>query len=444
MGRGDSTVSTVCVFHANCQDGHAAAWAVRSALGDIEFHAGKYGAAPPDCTGKDVILVDFSYSRPVLMDIAKQAKSVLLLDHHLTAFQEIGNVEKAVSVPLSNGQFAFVDAADAGLVSDYSWSAHVRGGAVAYTGGGRADPQFVYMHQLILPPKEGFVTDHVNRDTFDNRRGNLRYATKAQNGMNMDRGGAYKGITKRDDRWLAQITIDGKNKYIGSFPTEEAAAKAYDEAARAAFGEFARCSFGGREMFPPNCHFIFDMTRSGAGLAWGYFHRGTPPALIQHVEDRDLWQFKDSNTKAYCAGLSSYPMTFTAWDTINKADPREIIREGRAILRYQAQRLAEVKPLAFRANIGGYDVPIVNAPYFMASELAGELAAGETFAATYFETDKGVTFSLRSRDGFDVSAVAKLYGGGGHAGAAGFTILHPDGPPQLVPSPGPHEGGFGG
>lgn len=77
----------LCIYHANCADGFGAAWVVRRALGDdnVEFFAGKYGTLPPDCAGRDVIIVDFSYKRDVMVKLAEEAKSVLVIDHHKTA-----------------------------------------------------------------------------------------------------------------------------------------------------------------------------------------------------------------------------------------------------------------------------------------------------------------------------------------------------------------------
>jgi uncharacterized protein len=80
----------LCIWHGNCQDGFGAAWAVRYALGDgVEFHAGVYQEPPPDVTGRDVIIVDFSYKRPVLEDMAAVAKSILILDHHKSAQEDL-------------------------------------------------------------------------------------------------------------------------------------------------------------------------------------------------------------------------------------------------------------------------------------------------------------------------------------------------------------------
>lgn len=85
---------TICIYHGNCADGFAAAWVVRKALapklGDsLTFHAGVYQTPPPDVSDKDVVLVDFSYKRPVLLEMAEEANSILILDHHKTAAEDL-------------------------------------------------------------------------------------------------------------------------------------------------------------------------------------------------------------------------------------------------------------------------------------------------------------------------------------------------------------------
>lgn len=77
--------STLCIYHKNCVDGFAAATVVKRALGDIEFIAASYQEPPPDVTGKYVIIVDFSYPRDVLIEMAAQAFSIFIIDHHKTA-----------------------------------------------------------------------------------------------------------------------------------------------------------------------------------------------------------------------------------------------------------------------------------------------------------------------------------------------------------------------
>lgn len=75
----------ICIYHSPCADGFAAAWAVWKRWPDIEFVPACYGAPPPDVAGKHVLIVDFSYKRPVLEAMAGDALSVTVLDHHKTA-----------------------------------------------------------------------------------------------------------------------------------------------------------------------------------------------------------------------------------------------------------------------------------------------------------------------------------------------------------------------
>ena len=81
---------TICIYHGNCADGFGAAWVVRKALGDSAvFHPGVYQNEPPLVADKDVLLVDFSYKRPVLLQMAESARSITILDHHKTAISDL-------------------------------------------------------------------------------------------------------------------------------------------------------------------------------------------------------------------------------------------------------------------------------------------------------------------------------------------------------------------
>lgn len=81
---------TLCIFHFNCADGFSAAWAVWKKIGDsVQYHGGIHGEAPPDVTGHDVVIVDFSYKRPVMEEIIAKARSVTVLDHHKSAIADL-------------------------------------------------------------------------------------------------------------------------------------------------------------------------------------------------------------------------------------------------------------------------------------------------------------------------------------------------------------------
>lgn len=172
----------------------------------------------------------------------------------------------------------------------------------------------------------------------------------------------------------------------------------------------------------PKAEIIFDMTRSGAGLTWNYFFPDRPmPPIVAHVEDRDLWRFAMRGSKEIHHVLSCLPNDIDQWVQIFDWDADKTVIEGAAIDRFFMSKVAQLKDLAFQAQIGGHMVPVCNAPHFFASELAGQLAEDKPFAGVFATDGKEEFWSLRSRgSGMDVSEIAKEYGGGGHKNAAGF------------------------
>lgn len=269
----------LCIYHGGCDDGFGAALAVHLAFnGEVELFPGAYHQPPPaDDVLRDraVIFVDFCYQRDVMDHVASVAETVLVLDHHKTAEENLRGV------PVAHGD----------------WAAH------------RA----------------------------------------------------------RADRM--------------------------------------------------EC--VFDMKRSGAMLAWDYFHRTPAPQFFRYLQDRDLWLQELPHGTEFTMALRSHPQDIALW---RKFSVEHLIDEGRDIVRYYRQRIEELKLTAVPRTLGGHTVPTCNAPYFAASEVAGELAPAGSFAACYFFNGKAWQFSLRSRDGFDVGAFARQFGGGGHVAAAGFSV----------------------
>lgn len=89
----------LCIYHGNCADGFGAAWVVKRKFNnDVDFHAGVYQSPPPDVTGRDVILVDFSYKRPIIEGMMKTAKSITIIDHHKTAIEDLEPLKVRCSV----------------------------------------------------------------------------------------------------------------------------------------------------------------------------------------------------------------------------------------------------------------------------------------------------------------------------------------------------------
>lgn len=270
----------LCIYHDPCYDGFTAAWVIKRFLphwSNADFLGAKYGDAPPTVEDKDVIIVDFSYKRAVLEDMHSKARSLIVLDHHKTAEEDL--------------------------------------------------------------------------------RG-LPYCT-------------------------------------------------------------------------------FDMTRSGAGLAWDELiasrYTGDRvneimrkrPLLVDWIEDRDLWRFSLEGSEAAMAYIATEPYTWEAWDALDRK-AASLPALGYPIIRYIENYGEKACEQAHWVTLNGVELPVINIAYMNVSEHVSKLlertmpASG--MAGAYFRRGDGKwQFSLRSVPGVDCSSIAKHYGGGGHAQAAGFT-----------------------
>jgi oligoribonuclease NrnB/cAMP/cGMP phosphodiesterase (DHH superfamily) len=260
----------LCIYHADCLDGFSAAWVIDTAHAQsgLEFYPGVPQQPPPDVHGREVILVDFSYKRDLLLAMADAAETILILDHHASAQTELVDL-------------------------------------------------------------------------------------------------------------------------------------------------------------PENVTTVFDMDRCGAMIAWShYFPDRRPPRLLEHVQDRDLWRFELPGTREITATLASYPFSLIEWGRLMREDPKALREEGIPILRQHDKDVQElVETLAYRSQIAGHEVPVINSPSKYSSDVGAALCGGEPFAACYWDTPAGRRFSLRSdQQGLDVSRIAAGFGGGGHPHAAGFLV----------------------
>lgn len=292
-------MSATIIYHDNCHDGITALWAARQKLPDAEAYAGKYDE-PPDLDrlqGRDLVFVDFCFKREVMIKLRKCSRSILVLDHHKTAMQDM----------LSGGE---------SLIDLTKWSG----------------PLTWEQHKT-----------NVQQDYFKNVHSSI--------------------------------------------------------------------------------YMLFDMERSGAGLAWDMLVGGLRPKLIDYVEDRDLWRFALLNSREVHAACGSYPLDLITRSDLMTRGIDLLASEGRAILRYHDKLVWSAAKHALTERIGGIDVPSIACPTIeIISDLGHMLAQGRPFAATWVERPDGKRqYSLRSTEGgVDVSEIAKLYGGGGHKNAAGF------------------------
>jgi hypothetical protein len=146
-------------------------------------------------------------------------------------------------VELSRGQWALIDREDADRVGLHNWCVNTPAAGRAY-----AISQSLYLHRFVVSVGVGLDVDHKNRNGLDNRKSNLRPATRSQNCANMgtrraSTGGA-KGVTwsKQKLKWKAYIGINGEKLHLGYFETRAEGERAYLAAAQRYFGEFARVS----------------------------------------------------------------------------------------------------------------------------------------------------------------------------------------------------------
>jgi oligoribonuclease NrnB/cAMP/cGMP phosphodiesterase (DHH superfamily) len=179
----------------------------------------------------------------------------------------------------------------------------------------------------------------------------------------------------------------------------------------------------------PQSIIVFDMNRSGAGLAWDYFFPDSSrPVLVDYIEDRDLWRFKLPHSKEINAFYQSFDINLETW--IKELGPRSndpsVYEEGKSLLRLESKYVKQICHNAYLKKIGNYIAPYVQTSVIM-SEVCDYLIknypGNYPFAFYSFRRNDGkFQYGLRSRSDFDVSVIAKEFGGGGHKQAAGFEL----------------------
>ena len=151
---------------------------------------------------------------------------------------------------LTQGFAAQVDDHDYVWLSAWKWCANRTINSNPAVAARYEGKKYVYMHRQIMNTPKGMLTDHINHNTLDNQRHNLRVCTYSQNNTNhtktLSTSSQYLGVYWKKDRakWYAQIHLDGKQKYLGYFSNEEEAAREYDKAVIRYRDEYATINFG--------------------------------------------------------------------------------------------------------------------------------------------------------------------------------------------------------
>jgi len=152
-------------------------------------------------------------------------------------------------IPMGNGLLALVDDEDWDRVKMHRWFLYK--GRRTYYAGTKIAGHNTYLHRFILHLGVDTLLDHKDGNGLNCCRLNMRECTPSQNAANGvgRKGKKYRGVgvDKRRGSFYAQVTKNYKNYYLGSFLTEEDAARAYDQSARAFHGEFARLNFPNEE-----------------------------------------------------------------------------------------------------------------------------------------------------------------------------------------------------
>lgn len=174
--------------------------------------------------------------------------------------------------------------------------------------------------------------------------------------------------------------------------------------------------------------YVYALNHSGAVLAWSHFFpKRKVPALLQHIEDTDIWKFTVPNTREIMSFMELADYDFKIWDKIardleNPKKKKEYIAKGALLLFYAKKIIDRLVLKAAPVKFAGYKTLAVNSP-ILQSEIGHALTKKlPPIGIVWSEKEGGIRVSLRSNGKVDVSKIAVKYGGGGHKAAAGFSL----------------------
>ncbi|MEJ0053459.1 MAG: hypothetical protein WDN10_01890 [bacterium] len=175
---------------------------------------------------------------------------------------------------------------------------------------------------------------------------------------------------------------------------------------------------------------IFDSKRSGATIAWSYFHPAEPvPEFLEIVAKADLYLPLADDERAIISYAYAQPFTFKNWDSFvslvgNPEERAKLVARGLAYTEHFQLLAAQIAERAELVSFEGHEVYFVSAPRLFATEVGHLLNTTQPPFALIAraEPDGSLRVSMRADTTVDVSAIARKYGGNGHPGAASFSI----------------------
>lgn len=243
--------------------------------------------------------------------------------------------------------------------------------------------------------------------------------------------GEYLGLAHGKVQSVSDLPpIEGRAVYILDFSFSAELLQGIDDvAAKLVMLDHHKSAADKLGAFKCRCGIVhFDMTQSGAKLAWQFFQAERPlPDLVRFVEDRDIWTWQYPESASFLAALDMEPFEFARWAEIAAFSPEQsaAFRERGGAMNEKFMSLChDIARNAMPITFNGQSGLMVNCPGAFSSEV-GDLLATQcgTYALLWnYSKDGIVKVSLRSVRPFNVIPLAESMGGGGHAQACGFKM----------------------
>ena len=241
----------------------------------------------------------------------------------------------------------------------------------------------------------------------------------------------FLGLDHGDTKSVADLPpLDDRAVYILDFSFSADILRAIDErAVKLVMLDHHKSAADQLSGFECRCGIVhFDMHKSGARLAWEFFHPEQPvPDLVRFVEDRDIWIWQYPESAGFLAALDMEPLSFERWNEIACFDAMQLamyVERGRAMDEKYSKLAAGIAESSQALIFNGVNGLMVNAPGVFHSTVGDILSSQSGTFALMWSVDKSgiIKVGLRSQRGFNCIPLAESMRGGGHAQACGFKM----------------------